>query len=227
MIRAGRVGFELPQILELMEVGHGFVVPLLGFLDGKLRGAAVHCDLAAQPEIGAAGYVDRAYGKIRIRRGELVRARLERLGAAELAKIGLRGIQNILETPACPVLLVLTLSECGSSEKTGKKKRNEARNFYVHDVPALEMRQGCAASKDRAGSAPAATSAYSNRLQLRTNYPAVGKQTDGIKPRRVAHPFHGNRLSARLRSPSSFELSNALSNNPEYRQLLRGILLAT
>jgi hypothetical protein len=187
MIGAGRVGFELPQILQLMEVGHGLGVPLLGFLGRKLPGAAVHCDLAAQPEIRAAGHMDCAYRKIRVREREFAIARFERCAAAKLKKIRLRSVQNILEAPAGSILLVLTLRECRDSEKTGNEKREKPRNFYVHDVSALELRHTCAVSKDRAGSAQAAASAYfTDSSYVRTILQLVKKQM-GFDARRVAH----------------------------------------
>src|SRR5580704_9716929 len=65
MIRAGRLAFELPQILQLLKVGHCFGIPLLSFLSWELGGADVHRHLAAQPEIRAAGYMDCANRKVR------------------------------------------------------------------------------------------------------------------------------------------------------------------
>lgn len=179
MIRVGRLAFELPQILQFMEVGHGLGVPFLGFLGWDLGGAHIYGHLAGQPEIRVAGHVDCADREVRVWRRDSTVAWLKRRDAAKFAKISFRCVENILEIPAGTVLLVLTLRERRNSEKTGKKERKEARDFYVHDVPALAMRQTCAASKDRAGSAQAAASAYFYRLQLRTNYPAVGKERDG------------------------------------------------
>ena len=41
MIRARRLALELPQILELMKVGHCLGVPPLSFLGWNVRGAHV------------------------------------------------------------------------------------------------------------------------------------------------------------------------------------------
>src|SRR5690348_16385297 len=112
MIQTRRIALELPQILQLMQVGHCFGVPLLGILYRHLRGAHVHRDLAAQPEICVARNMDSAYRKVRSWRHELSIAGVERRAAAKLAKIRFRSVQNILETPTGPVLLVLTLCEC-------------------------------------------------------------------------------------------------------------------
>ena len=65
MIGTGRLALELPQILQLLKVGHCFGVPLLSFLSWELGGADVHRHLAAQPEIRAAGYMDCANRKVR------------------------------------------------------------------------------------------------------------------------------------------------------------------
>jgi hypothetical protein len=51
IISARRLTLELPQILELMKVGHGLGVPLFRFLRWNVRGADVHTHLAAQPDI--------------------------------------------------------------------------------------------------------------------------------------------------------------------------------
>ena len=166
--------------------------------------------------------MDSAYRKVRVRRCELGISRFKRRAAAELAKIGFRRIKNILETPAGPVLLVLTLSERRNSEKTRTKKRKKPRKFSVHDLPALDMRHTCAVCKDRAGSAPAAASAYfTDSSYVRTILQLVNKQM-GLTPRGLPIPYNRNRTPARPRSPSSFDLSNALCNNPAWRKLLRG-----
>ena len=222
MIRASRLALELPQILELMKVGHCLGVPLLSFLGWNLRGAHVYGHIAAQPEICVAGHMDCAYRKVGVRRCELGISGFERCAAAKLAKIGFRRIKNELETRASPVLLVLTLCERRNSEKTRTKKRKKPRNFSVHGVPALEMRHACTVSKDRAGSAPAAASAYfSDSSYVRTILQLVKKQM-GLTPRGLPILYSRNRTPARPRSPSSFDLSNALSNNPAWRKLLRG-----
>src|ERR1700680_3257979 len=85
----------------------------------------------------------------------------------------------------------------------------------------FEMRYTCAVSKDRAGSAPAAASAYfTDSSYVRTILQLVNKQM-GLTPGGLPIPYHRNRTSARPRSPSSFDLSNALCNNPACRKLLR------
>jgi hypothetical protein len=82
------------------------------------------------------------------------------------------------------------------------------------------MRYTCAVSKDRAGSAPAAASAYfTDSSYVRTILQLVNKQM-GLTPRGLPIPY--NRTPARPRSPTSFDLSNALCNNPAWRKLLRG-----
>ena len=159
MIRARRL-FELPQILEFMKIGHGFGVPLLGFLRWKFSGAHVYGYFAAQPEIRVAGNMDSAYRKVRAWCVELVVARFEWSDATKFAKIGFRSVQNILETPAGAVLLVFTLRGCRNSEKNRAKKRKKPQHFSVHDVPAPELRHTYAVGKGRAGSAQAAASAY-------------------------------------------------------------------
>ena len=58
MIDARRLVLELPQILQLMKVGHCFGVPLLRFLGWKLRGAHVYGHSTSQPEIRVAGNMD-------------------------------------------------------------------------------------------------------------------------------------------------------------------------
>jgi hypothetical protein len=84
------------------------------------------------------------------------------------------------------------------------------------------MRHTCAVSKDRAGSAPAAASAYfTDSSYVRTVLQLVNKQM-GLTPRGLPIPHHRNRTPARPRSPSSFDLSNALCNNPAWRKVLRG-----
>ena len=86
----------------------------------------------------------------------------------------------------------------------------------------FEMRYTCAVSKDRAGSAPAAASAYfTDSSYVRTILQLVNKQM-GLTPRGLPIPYNRNRTPARPRSPSSFDLSNALCNNPAWRELLRG-----
>ena len=149
-------------------------------------------------------------------------SRFKRCDATKFAKIGFRRVKNILETPAGPVLLVLALRERRNSEKTRTKKRKKPRNFPVHDVPALEVRHTCAVSKDRAGSAPAAASAYfTDPSYVRTTLQLVNKQM-GLTPRGLPIPYNRNRTPARPRSPSSFDFSNALCHNPAWRKLLRG-----
>jgi hypothetical protein len=44
----------------------------------------------------------------------------------------------------------------------------------------------------------------------------------GLTPRGLPIPYNRNRTPARPRSPSSFDSSNALCNNPAWRKLLRG-----
>lgn len=106
-----------------------------------------------------------------------------------------------MEAPASPVLLVLTLRGRRNSKKTRtkkrKRKRKKPRDFSVHDVPAPEIRHTCAVSKDRAGSAPAAASAYftdfsyaQTILQLQLNRwdcrrAGCPSLTEGIGPPRV------------------------------------------
>ena len=175
MIRARRLALELPQILELMKVGHCLGVPLLRFLGWNLRGAHVYGHLVAQPEICVAGHMDCAYRKVRVRRCELGISRFERRAAAELAKIGFRRIKNILETPAGPVLLVLTLRERRNSEKTRTKKRKKPRNFSVHDVPALRNETHLCCKQGQSRECPSGSKRVLHRLQLCTNHPAVGK----------------------------------------------------
>jgi len=108
--------------------------------------------------------MDCANRKIRIRRCGLGISRFERCDATKFAKIGFRSVQNILETPAGLILLIPALRKRRNSKKTRtkkrKRKRKKPRTFSVHDVPAPEIRHTCAVSKDRAGSAPAAASAY-------------------------------------------------------------------
>lgn len=222
MIRARRLALELPQILQLMKVGHCLGVPLLRLLGWNLGGADVHGHLAAQPNICVARHMDCAYRKVRVRRRELGIFRFERRASAKLAKIGFRTIKNILETPAGPVLLVLTLRKRRNSEKTRTKKRKKQRNFSIHDVPALLDATHLCCKQGQSRECPSSSERVLHRLQLRTNYPAVGKQTDGIDAPRVAHPYHRNRTPTRPRSPSSFDLSNALCHNPAWRKLLRG-----
>jgi hypothetical protein len=85
-----------------------------------------------------------------------------------------------------------------------------------------EMRHTYAVSKDRAGSAPVATSAYfTDSSYVRTILQLVNKQM-GLTLRGLPIPYNRNRTPARTRSPSSFDLSNALCNNPAWRKLLRG-----
>jgi hypothetical protein len=69
---------------------------------------------------------------------------------------------------------------------------------------------------------PSGSKRVLHRPQLRTNYPAVGKQTDGFDAPRVAHPYTIGIRLPRPRFPSSFDLSNALCNNPAWQKLLRG-----
>jgi hypothetical protein len=144
------------------------------------------------------------YRQIRVRQSELGISGLERCAAAKFAKIGFRRIKNILETPAGPVLLVLTLRERRNSEKTRTKKRKKPRNFSVHDVPAPETRHTGAVSKDRAGSAPAAASAYfTDSSYVRTILQLVNKQM-GLTPRGLPIPYERNRLPrARVPHPRS------------------------
>ena len=189
MIRVIRLALELPQILELMKIGHCLGVPLLRFLGWNLRGALIQRHLAAQPEICVTGHMDSAYRKVRVRRCELGISRFERCAAAKLAKIGFRRIKNILEIPAGPVLLVLTLRERRNSEKTRTKKTKKPRNFSVHDVPALRDEIHLCCKQGQSRECPSGSKRVLHRLQLRTNYPAVGKQTDGIDAPRVAHPL--------------------------------------
>jgi hypothetical protein len=86
------------------------------------------------------------------------------------------------------------------------------------------MRHTCAVSKDRAGSAPAAASAYfTDSSYVRTFLQLVNKQM-GLPLRGLPIPYNRNRTPARARSPSSFDLSNALCHNPASRKLLRGFL---
>src|SRR5579863_266051 len=177
MVGTGRLAFELPQILKLLKVGNCFGIPLLSFLGWKLGGAYIHGNFAAQPEIRAAGNMDGAYGKVGAWWRELAIAGLERSDAAKLAKIGLACVQNILETPASAVLLVLTLRGCRNSEKSRTNKRKKPQHFCVHDVPAPQLRHTCAVGEDRAGSAQAAASAYFNDSSyVRTNLLLVNKQ---------------------------------------------------
>ena len=133
--------------------------------------------------------MDCAYRKVRVRRWELEISTYERCAAAKLAKIGFRRIKNILETPAGPVLLVLTLRERRNSEKTRTKKRKKQRKFSVHDVPALREETHLCCKQGQSRECPSGSKRVLHRLQLRsTNYPAVGKQTDGIGAPRAPHP---------------------------------------
>jgi hypothetical protein len=50
---------------------------------------------------------------------------------------------------------------------------------------------------------PSGSKRVLHRLQLRTNYPAVGKETDGIAAPRVAHPLHQESDSRAHASPIS------------------------
>jgi len=159
MICTGRLS-ELPQILEFVEINHGLGIPLLGFLSWNFGGAHVDGNFAGQPEICVAGNVDCANREVRVRRRKSAIAGLKRCDSAKLAKIGLRCVENVLETPAGFVLLVLALRECGNSEETRKEKREKIKQFSVHDVLAPDIRHACALSEDRAGGAPAAASAY-------------------------------------------------------------------
>lgn len=196
MIPARRLTLELPQILELMKVGHCLGVPFLSFLGRNLRGAHVHGHIAAQPKIRVAWHMDFAYGEVRVRRCDPGISRFERCADAKLAKIGFRPIKNILEAPASPVLLVLTLRERRNSEKNRTNKRKKPRNFSVHDIPAFKMRHTCVASKDRAGSAPSAASAhFSDRSYVRTTPQLVNKQM-GLSPRGLTVPYNKNRTPA-------------------------------
>jgi len=131
--------------------------------------------------------MDCAYGQVRVRRCELGISGLERCGAAKLAKTGFRAVKNILETPAGAVLLVLTLRERRNSEKTRTKKRKKPRNFSVHDVPTLQDETHLCCKQGQSRECPSGSKRVLHRLQLRTNYPAVGKQTDGFDALRVAH----------------------------------------
>ena len=169
MIRARRLAFELPQILQLLKVGHCFGVPLFSFLSWKLRGADVHGHLAAQPEIRAARNMDSAYRKVGAWWCELVVARLERSGAAKLAKIGLARVQNILETPARAVLLVFTLRGCRNSEKSRTEKRKKPQRFSVHDVPAPRTETHLCCRQGQSRECPSGSKRVLHRLQLRTN----------------------------------------------------------
>jgi hypothetical protein len=135
------------------------------------------------------GHVDCAHRKVRMGRCDLGIARLQRCTDAKLTKIGFRRIKNILKTPAGPVLLVLALRECRSSEKTRTKNRKKPRKFSVHDVPALETKHTRAASEGQSRECPSGSKCVLYRLQLRTSYPAVAKQTDGIDAPRVASPL--------------------------------------
>src|SRR5580704_16490957 len=205
-----------------MKVGHSFGVPVLRFLGWNLRGAHVHRHFAAQPNIYVAGNMDCTYRKVRVRRREQGISGLEPCAAAKFAKIGFRSIKNILEIPARPILLVLTLREGRNCEKTRAKKRKEPRKFSAHDVSATETRHTCTVGKDRAGSAPAAASAYfTDSSYVRTVLQLVNKQM-GWTPRGLPIPYNRNRTPARPRSPPSFDFSNALCNNPAWRKVLRG-----
>ena len=67
-----------------------------------------------------------------------------------------------------------------------------------------------------------ATSAYfTDSSYVRTILQLVNKQM-GLTLRGLPIPYNRNRTPARTRSPSSFDLSNALCNNPAWRKLLRG-----
>jgi hypothetical protein len=69
-------------------------------------------------------------------------------------------------------------------------------------VPALEMRHTCAVGKDRAGSAPAAASAYfTDSSYVRTILQLVNKQM-GLTPRGLPIPYNRNRNLARPRCPA-------------------------
>jgi hypothetical protein len=80
--------------------------------------------------------MDCAYRQVGVWRRGLGIARLERWAAAKLAKVGFRRVQNVLEAPARPVLLVFTLCESWNRKKTRTKKKKKPRNLSVHDVPA-------------------------------------------------------------------------------------------
>src|ERR1700720_861199 len=143
--------------------------------------------------------MDCAYGQVRVRRCELGISGLERCGAAKLAKTGFRAVKNILESPAGAVLLVLTLRERRNSEKTRTKKRKKPRNFSVHAVPALQDETHLCCKQGQSRECPSGSKRVLHRLQRRTNYPAVGKQTDGIDAPRVAHPLQ---LESASRAPA-------------------------
>jgi hypothetical protein len=56
-------------------------------------------------------------------------------------------------------------------------------------VPALRYETHLCYKQGQSGECPSGSKRVLHRFQLRTNYPAVGKHTDGIDAPRVAHPL--------------------------------------
>jgi hypothetical protein len=56
------------------------------------------------------------------------------VGAAKLAEIGLRRIENILQIPAVPVALIFALRERWSGNETEAKYGKKPGEFHFHEL---------------------------------------------------------------------------------------------
>src|SRR5580704_18556009 len=108
----------------------------------------------------------------------------------------------------------LHCANVGTAKKLAQKRERSQEICRFMTCLPFSMRHTCTVSKDRAGSAPAAASAYfTDSIYVRTILQLVNKQM-GLTPRGLPIHYSRNRTPPRPRSPSSFDLSNALSSNP-------------
>lgn len=147
IIRAGGFCFELPQILELVKVRHGFGVPRFDFGSGDVGGAHVDGD-GVGPDGVVARHGGGTYGDVGVRRLDGVAAFFDGIDAAEFAEVGLSSVENVLNTRAVMVGLILALGGRRSGDETEAKHGKKPAQLDVHDRnPLSKHLRRCSAVK--------------------------------------------------------------------------------
>ena len=109
----------------------------------------------------------------------------------------------------------------GTAKKLTQKRERTHETFpFMTCLPILGIRHTCAVSKDRAGSAPAAASAYFTDFSwVRTILQLVTKQM-GLTPRWLPIPYNRNRTPARPRSPTLLRLIQRTLQQPRAAKIV-------
>ena len=117
----------------------------------------------------------------------------------------------------------LHCANAGTAKKLAKKRERSQEIFpFMTCLPP--RRDTVVLWQGQRRECPSGSKRVVHRLQLRTSYPAVANRQMGLPPCRLPIPYNRNRAPARTRSHPSFDLLNALRNNPALRELLRGYL---